>query len=525
MFRRSSALAVATFSFALAAAAPAPAQISYETIAFQGDPLPGVGPGIVLADFSSPRFQNTGQITFYGFLSGPGIDTSNYYGVFVVGPDGPRLAIRHGDPAPGIDGAYIEYPHYAIVAPGQELFHSLLSGPGVDSHTAQAAWLRTPTATTLIYRMGDPAPETEPGTKHYGLLDLIADRNGHVLYEDSLTGPAVTPDRAQAIYAGPIAAPQLLARTGDPAPDTGGQVFSQLVAPTLGAGGHVAFVGNVASTGNDYNRLFYGTTDAVHMAIGPGAHAPGTEDGVSFRWLWLHRVNALGQVLLPTDEALTGPGVDNHNNDGIWAGTPDNLKLVARSGDIAPGTGGKRYNGIYDMTADDEAPMFIDAVIGDGGHVAFSARLTDGDGNLLPEWGFWAGLPGDLKLIEHHVIRQPRINAAGQLVYNDDLDGDPGTLDGAMILADLQGHRQAIIYRGQTFDFGNGDVRTVLGWDSETNDIAALSDSGQFLINAVFTDGSRAMILATIPEPGALPLAAMAAILLRRRRVSHLNWR
>ena len=61
-------------------------------------------------------------------------------------------------------------------------------------------------------------------------------------YSVILTGSGVTSENARAIYAGPLAAPQLVARTGDAAPGTpAGVNYSDLSARTLNDAGQVAY--------------------------------------------------------------------------------------------------------------------------------------------------------------------------------------------------------------------------------------------------------------------------------------------
>ena len=62
---------------------------------------------------------------------------------------------------------------------------------------------------------------------------------------------------------------------------------------------------------------------------------------------------------------------NDSNNTGIWFGTRDRLALVAREGDVAPGTGGDTFVG---------DPVLDKITINDGGQVAFAARTGSGVG-------------------------------------------------------------------------------------------------------------------------------------------------
>jgi hypothetical protein len=107
---------------------------------------------------------------------------------------------------------------------------------------------------------------------------------------------------------------------------------------------------------------------SAQVAIAPvvlsGDPAPGTDAGVTFssgNFLDL-QINGDGTVLFIG--GLTGPGVTNDDDDGMWLGRPGALELVVRTGDAAPEYGN-----------DVEFAFLAKPVLGRDGSAGFYARV------------------------------------------------------------------------------------------------------------------------------------------------------
>ena len=104
--------------------------------------------------------------------------------------------------------------------------------------------------------------------------------------------------------------------------------------------------------------------------------APGTPTGVKFDGIQAPNLNDVGQVTFGA--ILGGAGVTRANEDGIWSESGGSLHLVARTGDIAPDSGGKRFD-----------HLFIPS-LNNLGETAFSANFqnaSSGDGGIYVERG------------------------------------------------------------------------------------------------------------------------------------------
>ena len=90
------------------------------------------------------------------------------------------------------------------------------------SSGGQALYAGPLAAPQLVARSNDAAPDTPAGVNYssFDFPTLSLNDAGQVAYVAFLTGSGVTNDNARALYAGPLADPQVVAREGDAAPGT-----------------------------------------------------------------------------------------------------------------------------------------------------------------------------------------------------------------------------------------------------------------------------------------------------------------
>jgi len=77
---------------------------SYQLVARSGQPAPGTPAGVVFGSdsgagcFEDPVINSLGEVAFLSVLFGPGVDSTNYMGLFATGPSGNlSLVMRFGD--------------------------------------------------------------------------------------------------------------------------------------------------------------------------------------------------------------------------------------------------------------------------------------------------------------------------------------------------------------------------------------------------------------------------------------------
>ncbi|MCS7032909.1 MAG: DUF3141 domain-containing protein, partial [Phycisphaerae bacterium] len=139
-----------------------------------------------------------------------------------------------------------------------------------------------------------------------------------------------------------------------------------LVAPILRAQAPVTPIARTGDNALDYSGGLLGFTyHSVQVPFTATAGNAGSVSAIAFQGV------------------LAGAG--SSVNEGIWAGTPGDLRLAAREGDATPGIAG----GTFDILSRPQ----VDA----SGRVAFWASYNGSPVNH----GIWAGLPGSVSLVAH----------------------------------------------------------------------------------------------------------------------------
>jgi len=352
----------------------------------------GVG-GVVLNDL--------GQIAFTRFLEGTAVNNQNSSAIFSdAAGNGLALVARDGESAPdtGDNVIFGGLGSPVLNSKGEIAFSSLLVGSTVsESNNSGIFSGGVSSGLALVAREGEDAPGTENSVR-YGDLIRSAPRingSGQTAFRVTLTGTGVNDRNDLAIYSslddnGPV----LVARSGQAAPGTGGNVtFSTFSTPVLDNEGKTIFsaglTGDAVNTSND-TGIFRETSDKQLFLIArEGDTAPDTEDGVNFG-TFEHTpiLNARGQAAFLT--ALAGPNVDDTNDQGIFAENIDGkLQLVARKGDLLDVSDNsllpelRQISSLFALVSttgnEDGGPSGFN----DMGQLAFSARFTDGSRGIF----------------------------------------------------------------------------------------------------------------------------------------------
>ena len=338
-----------------------PADLS--VLAQWSDPAPGL-PGLSLINNAGnsgisqqPSLSPDGRSLFASRLTNAGNDlpTTNDTALFGGFAGSLALVAREGDPAPGTNGALFDdlaglsTQFIGINRNGRVVFPAVLVGGDVVGTTNDfALYTGTPGALTIAVRKGDtmlPGPVTAAGFSVYGNSffgnnQMAGDR---ILYNLILSGAGVstTNDESLWLYT-PGSGNALLLREGDPAPGTAGAVFggaSQIDAfelppsPVTANGRFIFYTGLTGGGTTEANNgalYIADTTGAATLLAREGSPAPGTDATFNNFNIFQSFVNSAGAAIFTG--ALTGGTVNATNDDGLWAGTPGSLSLVARSG-------------------------------------------------------------------------------------------------------------------------------------------------------------------------------------------------
>lgn len=445
---------------------------SVAEVARKNAQAPGLPPGVVFGTnftsvFESPVLNDSGEILFWAGVVGQ----SNNVGIWMGPVAAPQLIFGGGPEAPGVPGSEANLNFGGSETPGLNpsgavvLRGAMVIGVGgVTSSDFAAMWAGPPGSLDLFARIGNQAPGTPPGVD----FDLeqnttpLINASGNVAFWQPLEG-AVTAANDSGIWVGPPTNLSLVAREGDAAPDApAGAVFdgfNQFGTPLgFNDAGDIAFTGS--------------------MLAGAG-------------------------------------GVTADDDDGVWAGPPGALALIAREGDQAPGA----LTGLVFRS-------FDEPVLGAGGHVAVPARLRGTPANDTNEEGIWMLSPGGT--LEAVVVAGQQVpgapaghlfvsrfqniyfNAGGDLSFTAefDIDGD-GQDDGWGMWVRTAAGLGPIAVTGQPFAVSPGNFRTVdfvargdfgVGGGGTDGLGKGLNDAGQVAVAVGFDDGSSGIFVGQIDE-------------------------
>jgi hypothetical protein len=446
--------------------------------------FPGLGP---LS--RPPVYAASDQIrVVFGAYSGQ----SGEPGYWMATSTGVQPIVVNGTPAPGTPigvtysffGPEISPP--AVSPDGQVAIQCTIQGPGVTNANNSGIWAGPLGALLLVARAGDPAVGLGGQAQYgqfaggFGAQPVVITHGGQLAFAGSLAGPGIDATNNSALWVGKAGAVQLLARSGDPAAQSAaGVTWRNIDGPLqISVGGETFFSAIVSGPGVDPNHsrgYWAGTPGSLHLLALPGAPAWGLPSDVRFGDISLNfSVNPLGnRITVGYAASLTGNGVNNSNDSGIWAGTGGNIKLVAREGEQAPG---------------------------------LPAGITFGD------------------LVGSQV--SPALNSLGEIAFACGIAG-PGIDRGNSLTlwaTDAKGNLSLIARTGDLFDVSGGDLRTIKGlqlikkYQQIYGEVGAAPDEfGRIGFEAEFTDGSSGIFFATVPEPTGLGLIVVGTTLLGRR--------
>ena len=420
-------------------------------VARAGAQAPGLATGVRYQGFPfdfaliAPQL-GSNRLAFTATLTGPGIDPDNDDVIYSGSAGSLNLLAREGVDAPGVPaGVHFTTMALHMSENGHALVQGTVHGPGVTTETNEGFWTDRTGTLTLLFREGDPAPDTAPGVVFggagqfigtgYSFLGVQWNNVSEEGLQGNVTGPGVDTFNNEALYIEQNGQLQLLAREGDDVPGVGPNV-------DFGANSVTAQFGTIA-----FNELGHAAFDA---RIGGGS--------------------------VTTTHAL----FSNHT------GT---LDLVGMPFDPAPGTS-------------DQFGLVFDPHLSSAGRLAFRASLA-GAGSY-PPFGVWWDQTGALGSYSPLVLPGQAVtdragvtivsvtwmrgfNAAGKLVLQADLADGVSSANPAIVMADPSGALRVVVAQGDLVDArGNGtEYRQVSRFD-----FGRLNEAGQMSLRLEFTDGS-----------------------------------
>ncbi len=496
------------------------AQTEYVTVALSGDPAPGAPTGVVFDGFVTPVINASGTIAFRATLSGTGVSSANDAGIWAGQPGLLQGVAREGDAAADTFNSEV----YAdLLTPtgfnlvlndaGEVGFLGVLDGPSVSVFDEDAVWVGAPGSLQILARGSDFAPGT-PDLSFFSIsVNPRLNNSGRAGFASSLIGDGVTSANNSGLWSGAVGSVALVAREGDAgvggAP---GQLYGNPTVLSMSDSGAIVFRGSFTGPGvtpSTSAAIWSGLPGSLALAARAGNAAPGTPAGVvfdSFGFLF-PAINADDEIAFYGE--LAGPGVTALNDRGVWAGKPGLITLRSRAGD--PVVGGLVGEILTNFTA---------PVVNAASEVAFSAATFV---SPIGRTGIFAGGPGSVVPVALEGEPAPGTGAdfgdlfpenvaltgAGRISMQVGLAGAGvnASNDEAIFAQNADGALVLVARAGDAFDVDPSaavDNRTIAALsvqlDSGGGDgrSRGMNDANQLVFRAAFTDGTEAIILATL---------------------------
>lgn len=421
------------------------------------------GTNFIFADGLVPPVVNDpGQVLFVGS------DTSNIQdGIFSTASGSTKSVAQYDGPAPGghkftsafyYSNSNFGLYQFAMNSAGRAAFVAEATLiPGYSIGTA-GVWVQNASGnleTITQVGFGTPATFTSVAI------------NDHDQVAIGSTGP-----EGSVLLRNADGSLRTIVSVGDLAPGANGSAFGDtpntFALIDMNKAGDVVFQGD---TTNGFRGVWENDSSGLHLVAGKGMVAPGTS--ATFARAFEPVIDATGDIAFVG--TLSHTNSTTINDTGLWESINGQLKLMAREGDVAPGTSGALFDDFLNV-----APLLNSA-----GRLAFAAALQlGGDVTSANYGGIWE--------------------------------------------QDAQGVLRLVVRFGDTIEVAPGDFRTIStlrftapASGGEDGRIRAVNDQGQLLYYAQFTDGTGGLFVATVvPEPasGILALiASLTGVLLVRR--------
>jgi hypothetical protein len=435
--------------------------------------------------YLSPVLNDQGGFIHIASVIGETVNGLNDSAIYLADGGGVQVIAREGDSAAGVG------PGVAIGPMNQtsNVFHAPLLnasgryafGSGLTKDNApqnySAVWTGAGGEYELVTAVGLEAPGTEHGTVFSRVNNAGLNASGQVAVWGELTGTQIDNTNQEGVWIWEQGTLGLAARVGGPVPDAGPDaVISRLYQPSINDAGQLVFSGHVGGPGVDdtnNDAIWVGANGAYQLVARQGDPAPGAGAGVIYRSNYTTgaRISGDGQVVF--HHWLSGAGVDNTNDLGIWMGHPGDVRLVVREGDPSPGaTTGAVFKELFDFT------------LNRAGQIIFGANISGPGIYTTNDFGLWAAGPdGEIDLIAREY---------GLFDVNDD-----------PLIEDLRTIRKIAFAAGSNGEDGLHRM---------------FNDAGQLSLRLYFTDGTEGVFVATVPEPGVFAVLGIGVPAVLRRR-------
>jgi hypothetical protein len=136
--------------------------VGLQPIMIEGDAAPDTALGVTFGNVDrlslKPFYDRSANVVFESNLVGPSVTLDNDSGLWAHNGQGLRMVVREGDAAPGTEPGVVfsGFDNQIVNANGQVAFFGYLRGPGIDSNSNDhGLWMEGPQGLILVARRGD----------------------------------------------------------------------------------------------------------------------------------------------------------------------------------------------------------------------------------------------------------------------------------------------------------------------------------------------------------------------------------
>ena len=215
-----------------------------------------------------------------------------------------------------------------------------------------------------------------------------------------------------------------IALTGQATPGVSNAVFNSFFPsqrPSLANNGDVVFEGrafnpfsNAITPQNDNAIWAGGGANNLTLVAREDDLAPGGGANQRYNAFLFPHIDNVGGVAY--GGTFRGPNVNSTNSSAIWGGPVGSVILSARLGNSAPGAGaGQTYSALSNPN------------LGDSGHITFAARV-DVPNSIFDRNGMWVGPANNIQKVVMDNDLAPALGAGVQYTFVENFSGPVNNL-------------------------------------------------------------------------------------------------
>ena len=293
---------------------------------------------------------------------------------------------------------------------------------------------------------GLPAPGTNPGIS-YDLLEppsgFAYDPSQGFSFGSSLMGPGAP---IRGIFSTVNNEPSLILKTGDPAPGFNARFeINNLFSLSPGLPSFRATIEDPA--GATFEALYTSDGATPKLVAAEGAPAVGVGPGVNN--FTLSQRGASGDGTIIYRARLSGSDVTSANDEALYSGDENGVRLAARTGDAAPGAGsGVTFSILGTARLDQQNDVIFSTKLSEGGGIYSTS------GGLHPVALEGTIAPGTPIGTNFQSFIQLEVNGPGHTSFVASLSGE-----GQGIFSNAGGSLEAVALKGDRYGVGPQTLR------------------------------------------------------------------